>query len=156
VEATLEVNQRQASEVFRMLTEEIGELEGKRIALLGLAFKPGTDDVRESRASLIAREVIEAGADIVGFDPLVKDQFVRTLPVEHRDHFHRAPSIDAALDGAHAVVIQNESPAFRSLRPSKVKLLLKKPIVVDGRRILDPAAFRRAGVVYRGIGVGKR
>ena len=137
-----------------MLEEELGDLQGKRIALLGLAFKPDTDDVRESRAILIAEEAIEAGAEVVGYDPLVKDQFERVLPLVYRQNFRRAKSVDDALKGADAVVIQNESAAFRELAPARVKKLMKKPFVIDGRRILDPRAFRAAGVKYRGIGIG--
>jgi UDPglucose 6-dehydrogenase len=154
-EAALDVNQRQPQEVTRMLEEEIGDLQGKRIALLGLAFKPDTDDVRESRAILIAEEAIEAGAEVVGYDPLVADQFARVLPLVYRGNFHRAGSLDEALKGADAAVIQNESREFRALAPARVKKLLKRPVVIDGRRILSPAAFRRAGIVYRGIGIGK-
>ena len=155
-EAALDVNQRQPQEVTKMLEEELGDLQGRRIALLGLAFKPDTDDVRESRAILIAEEAIEAGAEVVGYDPLVADQFDRVLPLVYRQNFKRAKSADAALKGADAAVIQNESAEFRKLTPARVKKLMRKPFVVDGRRILDPQAFRDAGVKYRGIGIGKK
>jgi UDPglucose 6-dehydrogenase len=154
-EAALDINQRQPQEVARMLEEELGDLQGKRIALLGLAFKPDTDDVRESRAILIAEEAIEAGAEVVGYDPLVRDQFARVLPLVYRQNFRRAHSLEEALKGADAAVIQNESREFYALNPARVKKLLRKPVVIDGRRILAPAAFRKAGIVYRGIGIGK-
>jgi len=155
-EAALDVNQRQPQEVTRMLEEELGDLQGRRIALLGLAFKPDTDDVRESRAILIAEEAIEAGAEVVGYDPLVHDQFERVLPLVYRQNFKRAKSADAALKGADAAVIQNESGEFRKLTPARVKKLMRRPLLIDGRRILDPAAFRAAGVRYRGIGIGRK
>ncbi len=155
-EAALDVNQRQPQEVTKMLEEELGDLQGRRIALLGLAFKPDTDDVRESRAILIAEEAIEAGAEVVGYDPLVRDQFERVLPLVYRQNFKRANSADGALKGADAAVIQNESAEFRKLTPARVKKLMGNPLIIDGRRILDPRVFRAAGVRYRGIGIGKK
>jgi UDPglucose 6-dehydrogenase len=155
-EAALDVNQRQPQQVTRMLEEELGDLQGKRIALLGLAFKPDTDDVRESRAILIAEEAIEAGAEVVGYDPLVRDQFARVLPLVYRQNFRRAESLDEALKGADAAVIQNESREFKALEPARVKKLMRKAVVVDGRRVLDPRKFRAAGVAYRGVGIGAK
>jgi UDPglucose 6-dehydrogenase len=156
VEAALAVNQRQPQEVTRILNEELGDLQGKTIALLGLSFKPDTDDVRESRAILITEEAVEGGAEVVGYDPLVRDQFLRTLPLVVRANFRRAPSLDEALKGADAVVVQTEAREFRALTPARLKRLMRRPLVVDGRRILDAANFRRAGVAYRGIGIGKK
>ena len=155
-EAALDVNQRQPQEVTKMLEQELGDLQGKRIALLGLAFKPDTDDVRESRAILIAEEAIEAGAEVVGYDPLVKDQFERVLPLVYRQNFRRAKSADEAMRGADAVVIQNESAEFRSLTPARLKKSAKRAFVIDGRRILSPMDFQAAGVKYRGIGIGPK
>ncbi len=155
-EAALDVNQRQPQEVTRMLEEELGDLQGARIALLGLAFKAGTDDVRESRAILIAEEAIEAGAEVVGYDPLVRDQFARVLPLVYRQNFRRARSVDDALKGADAAVIQTEAPEFSALSPARVRKLLRRPVVVDARRVLDPQAFRKAGLTYRGIGIGRK
>lgn len=155
-EAAVDINQRQPQEVTRMLEEELGNLQGKRIALLGLAFKPDTDDVRESRAILIAAEVTEAGAEVVGFDPLVRDQFARLLPIDRRQNYRRARSLDDALRGADAAVIQNESRAFAALSPARVKKLMRTAVIIDGRRILDARKFRNAGVAYRGIGLGAK
>lgn len=154
-EAALEVNARQPQEVTRMLEEELGDLSGKRIAILGLSFKPGTDDVRESRALLIAAEAAEGGAEIVGYDPLVRDAFALRLSVQDRANFRRAASVDEALKGADAVVVQHEGDSFSSLDPLKVKRLMRTAVVIDGRRALDGAKFRKAGLVYRGIGAGR-
>ena len=153
-QAALEVNGRQPTEVTRVLLKELGGLERKRIALLGLAFKPGTDDVRESRALSIAAEVIEGGAEVVGFDPLVKDQFARALALQHRANFTRVETIEEAVEGADAVVVQTEADAFRSLDPRTVKRRARHALVLDGRRVLDPQRFARAGVDYWGVGVG--
>jgi len=154
-EAALEVNKRQPQEVTRMLEQELGDLSGKRIAILGLSFKPGTDDVRESRALLIAAEAAEGGAEVVGYDPLVRDEFALRLSVQDRANFRRAATIDEALKGADAVVVQHESAEFGALDPAKLKRLMRRAVVVDGRRALDGAKFRKAGVAYRGIGAGR-
>jgi UDPglucose 6-dehydrogenase len=155
-EAALAVNERQPSEVTRVLVRELKDLQGKRIALLGLAFKPGTDDVRESRGLLIAAEAIEGGAEVVGYDPLVKDAFSKAMPLQHRGNFERAPTLEAAIKGADAIVVQTEAPEFRKLDPKAVKRLARRALVIDGRRILDPEKFAKAGVAYWGIGIGRR
>jgi UDPglucose 6-dehydrogenase len=153
-QSALEVNGRQPTEVTRVLLQELGGLERKRIAVLGLAFKPGTDDVRESRALYIVAEVLEGGAEVVGFDPLVKDQFAKALALQHRANFTRVEKLEDALRGVDAVVVQTEADAFKALKPSVVKKLARHALVVDGRRILDGKSFAKAGVDYWGVGVG--
>ncbi len=154
VQAALDINGRQPSEVTRVLIRELGGLERKRIAVLGLAFKPGTDDVRESRALLIVAEVLEGGAEVVGYDPLVKGQFAKALALQHRVNFKRVDRIEDALEGVDAVIIQTEADEFRALRPAAVKRRARRALVLDGRRVLDPQAFARAGVDYWGVGIG--
>lgn len=153
-QAALDINGRQPSEVTRVLLQELGGLERKRVAVLGLAFKPGTDDVRESRALEIVAEVLEGGAEATGFDPLVKDQFSKALALQHRANFTRAERMEDAIAGADAVVVQTEAEEFRALKPALVKRKARHALVVDGRRILDPVAFSRAGVDYWGVGIG--
>lgn len=153
-QAALDINGRQPSEVTRVLLQELGGLERKRIAVLGLAFKPGTDDVRESRALYIVAEVLEGGAEVVGYDPLVRDQFAKALALQHRANFTRAETVDEALGGADAVVVATEAEEFRSLKPAAVKRRARHPLVIDGRRVLDGRAFARAGVDYWGVGIG--
>jgi UDPglucose 6-dehydrogenase len=154
VQAALDINGRQPSEVTRVLLRELGGLERKRIAVLGLAFKSGTDDVRESRALLIVAEVLEGGAEVVGYDPLVKGQFEKALALHHRANFTRVDRVEDALEGVDAVLIQTEADEFRALKPAAVKRRARRALVLDGRRVLDPQAFARAGVDYWGVGIG--
>ena len=148
LDAVLQNNEEQSRIAVRMLEEELGELRGKRIALLGLAFKADTDDVRETRALPLWRALRDAGADVVAYDPRGGQNFL-TLAPEAR----LAPSLDEALSGADAAVVQTEWEEFRKLDLARAKMLLKQPVVVDGRRTFAPDAMRAAGIRYRAIGL---
>lgn len=150
LDATTQVNDHQPAEVVRLLTEELGSLRGRRVALLGLAFKEATDDVRGTRALPIAQALRAAGCDVVGHDPAGGANFLKLLP-----GLPLAATAADALKGADAVVFQAEWPEYKGLSPSAVKALLRTPIVVDGRRTMDAAACRTAGLRYRAVGLPK-
>lgn len=141
----LALNERQPVRAIAILEEELGELKGKRIAVLGLAFKAGTDDVRESRAIPIVRELQSRGADVVGYDPVASSNFKKVLP-----NVSLAVSVQAALKGADGCIIQADWPEFRNLKGNEFGGMAKR-IVVDGRRTFKRGALD-SGVIYRRIG----
>ena len=125
----------------------LGGLRDRRIGLLGLAFKAGTDDVRESPALWLAARMLEAGAEVCGYDPLAGPNAKRALP-----ELQIASTIDEALSGADAAVIATEWPELRAYDWSRAPHLLRTPLVVDGRRLLDPTVLRRSGLRYVAVG----
>ncbi len=147
LQSVLEVNESQPRHVVEMLEEKMGGLKGKRIALLGLSFKAGTDDIRETRALPIARELVKKGAEVVGYDPMAMDEFA-----EEFSEIELVDSISEALDGADGCIIQNDWDEFKGLRSEDFSDM-KKKLVVDGRRILDPAELEE-GIEYVGVGLG--
>lgn len=147
--ATLEQNAIQPFVAVRMLAEELGDLDGKRIAVLGLAFKPDTDDVRESRARPIVEALMAAGADVVCYDPEAGFNFLRLCP-----DAKITVSPDAALRGAHGCIIQTEWEEFKQILPEDFLTLMETPVVIDGRRTYHPAAMQAHGIHYRTIGRG--
>lgn len=151
LDAVLENNEKQPLVAVRLLEEEVGALEGKRIALLGLAFKPDTDDVRETRALPIWQALTDAGADVVCYDPEARDTFRRLAP-----EATVVASAQEALTGADGAIVQTEWAELKALPPAKIVAWMRSPVLVDGRRTFDPHAMRAAGVRYRAVGLGKR
>jgi UDPglucose 6-dehydrogenase len=150
LDATVAVNARQRKQVIGKLQRELHTLKGKRIALLGLSFKPNTDDLREAPSLEIARALDSLGARVVGYDPVAGKAAAYALPdleVTHDPY--------DALKGAHAAVLATEWDEFRSLDLGRAASLMQEPkVLVDGRNALDPAAVRAGGLLYRGFGRG--
>ena len=145
LEAVIDFNERQASRVVDILREELGSLDGKRVAVLGLAFKAGTDDSRESRAVPIIRELLKSGAHVVVHDPAAKaSELGGNLDVEV------GASAADALDGADGCIIQASWREYSALGKTDFSRM-RKPIVVDGRRTFDLKHLPE-GVIYRRIG----
>jgi len=142
IDAALEVNGKRAGEVVRLLRAALGELDGADIAILGVAFKPDTDDVRESPAFPIAAALIEAGARLRLHDPVV-----RTLPSGVLTGNRIEPDLAAAIADADAIVIVTPWAQFGEL-PRLVAALPVAPVVLDARRAFEPGSFSR----YVGIG----
>ncbi len=149
VETVVAVNEgRKAGMGERIIAACGGSVRGQTIALLGLTFKPETDDVRESPAIPIARHLVEAGASVRAYDPEGMEQARSVLPeaiVYCRDAMQ-------AAQGADAMVISTEWNEFRALAPARIKTVMRGRTVVDLRNIYDPAAMREAGFAYHGIG----
>lgn len=145
LEAVLDQNEVQYLQAVRLLEEELGNLKGKRIALLGLAFKGGTDDIRESRAILLARALLDRGAISVGYDPMANAAFSRAVP-----DVILLDSLEDALRDADGCILQADWEEFSKIRAEDFRALMTTPVVVDGRRILDPKGMR--GVRFRQIG----
>jgi UDPglucose 6-dehydrogenase len=149
LDATALVNERQRKRVILKLQRELHTSKGKHIALLGLAFKPNTDDLREAASLAIARSLDAMGARCVGYDPVAGKAAARRLPTLKVvfDPYE-------ALSEAHAAVIVTEWEEICSLDLYRAAALMEEPKVpMDGRNILDPAALE-AGLSYRGFGRG--
>jgi UDPglucose 6-dehydrogenase len=142
--AVIEVNELQKRRVIGKLSERLGSLRGKRVALLGLAFKPHTDDTREAPAFVLAGRLLAEGADVVTWDP-----------VAHADGLHgveQAAGIEEAARGADAVVLVTEWPQLAEADWPAIAKTMRTAIFVDGRNMLDPDSMRSAGFTYDAIG----
>ena len=150
LDATVSVNERQRKAVIQKLQRDLRTLKGKRVALLGLAFKPNTDDLREAPSLEIARLVHSLGARVVGYDPVAGKKAREVVP-ELQVVFDPYE----ALTGAHAAVVVTEWEEVVALDPERAASLMQPPkLLVDGRNALDPEAALAAGLLYRGFGRG--
>jgi UDPglucose 6-dehydrogenase len=148
VEAVAKVNDTRKRAMGRKVVEALGgEARGKRIALLGLTFKPNTDDMRDAPSLAIAQALIDVGAEVVAYDPKGMELAAPMMP-----KVTMAASAYAAVDGADAVALVTEWDAFRALDLGRVKQLLKTPVLVDLRNVYDPEEVRTAGFTYLSIG----
>jgi nucleotide sugar dehydrogenase len=138
-------NEYQRGEVIRKLQRHLGSLRGKRVALLGLAFKPDTDDTRDAPAIHIARRLIELGASVTAHDPVV-----RSLPQLATVKVADDPY--TAATRANAVAVVTEWQEYRSLAFDRIASVMAGRLVIDGRNCLDPDAVEGSGLVYEGIG----
>ncbi len=146
--AVIEVNELQKRRTIGKLQKHLGSLVGKDITLLGVAFKPNTDDIREATSLVLAGRLQGEGANVRVYDPVVTDRATEQLAGATV-----AASALEAVDGADAVVLVTEWPEFRELDwAGEVKRRLKSPIVVDGRNFLDREALVEAGYTYEGVG----
>ena len=142
--AVWEVNELQKRRVVQKLEKHLGSLRGKKIALLGLAFKANTDDMREAPSRVIAYRLLSEGAEVRAWDP-----------VAHPDDLRGIELCDSVLDAvrdADAAVIVTEWPELQSVASAEVRDAMARPVLIDGRNLLDPVAVREAGFVYEGIG----
>jgi len=146
-EAADQVNNDQKTLPVRKLKEKIPELKGKRIALLGLSFKPNTDDMREASSIDIARALEKEGAKVVAFDPVAMEEAKKTLK-----GIVYADSLYAALEGADAAILVTEWNEFREIDFERVKKLMRNPLIIDGRNIYDREQLEGLGFVYTGMG----
>jgi UDPglucose 6-dehydrogenase len=145
--AVIEVNELQKRRVVGKLENQLGPLLDRRIALLGLAFKPDTDDMREASSLVLAARLQGEGAEVVAYDPVAGERASELLP-----SVEIAASALAALEGADAAVLVTEWPEFAELDWTEVAGRMGNPLIVDGRNFLDPDALRAAGLRYVGIG----
>ena len=147
VDAVVEANERQRDAMIPKIEKLVGDLKGKKIGVLGLSFKPETDDMRESPATDIINAVIARGATVKAFDPVAMTEAKHYLP----DIEYATDEYDA-IDGADVLVIVTEWNQFRALDMEKVKSLLNSPKVVDLRNIYEPKDMRDMGFEYVGVG----
>jgi UDPglucose 6-dehydrogenase len=143
--AVIEVNELQKRRVIGKLKRHLGSLHGKTVALLGLAFKPNTDDMREAPSIVLASRLLAEGVAVRAWDPVADGS---TLPAG----VHVTRDVLDAVSGADAAVIVTEWAELRGLARDEVRDAMQNPLIVDGRNLLDPEAARRAGFAYEGIG----
>ena len=143
--ATLAANDHQPRRIVELVAEEIGPLHGRTVAVWGLAFKAGTDDVRDSLAMRIVEDLTARGATVCAFDPAVH---ATALPVGASF----APNALAAAAGADALLILTEWPEFAQISPAAIAHALGDGVVIDGRNVLDAERISEAGLRYRGVG----
>jgi UDPglucose 6-dehydrogenase len=146
--AVIDVNELQKRRVVGKVQKHLGSLAGKRVALLGLAFKPDTDDMRDASSLVLATRLQGEGAKVVAYDPIAAERARRLLP-----HVELVDSAAEALQGADAAILVTEWPEFEELDWESLRDRMVTPVVVDGRNFLNSAALRRSGFVYEGIGV---
>lgn len=132
LEAVLELNEAQPLRVVEMLEKKVGALGGKRIAILGLAFKADTDDVRESRAIPVIKELIARKAEVVAYDPMAEANMRKIFP-----EINYAPSAKEALRGAHGCLILADWAEFKKLTYKDFSGMAPPRVIVEGRRVLD-------------------
>ncbi len=141
------INNTQRQQVVRKLRDKLWNLKGKTVSVLGLSYKPDTDDMREAPAVYIIHELIEQGVNIKAYDPQAMEAAKTLLPdIEY------CQSAYAAASGCDALLILTEWDEFKNLDLSKIKQLLKQPVIIDGRNIFDPRAMKEHGFIYAGIG----
>jgi UDPglucose 6-dehydrogenase len=133
----------------RRIADAVGGLAGKRIALLGLAFKADTDDVRSSPAMRLAARLLDGGADLRAHDPAAGGNARRVLP-----DLVVVPTIEEALRGADAAVVATEWPVYRDLDWAALQAMMRRPLIIDGRRLLPEAELRALGYTVERIGDG--
>ena len=147
-EAVEAVNERQKQEVLAKLVKELGPLQGKRIALWGLAFKPETDDMRESPSIPLVEGVLAGGGSVAAHDP----KAMETARAVFGDRIRYARDPYDALAGADALAIVTEWLVYRNPDLDRVKGALRNPLVVDGRNLFDPTRMATAGLRYVSLG----
>jgi UDPglucose 6-dehydrogenase len=145
--AVIEVNELQKRRVIGKLEKHLGTLVGKRVALLGLAFKPNTDDMREATSLVLSARLTAAGAHVSAYDPIAEDEARRLMP-----GIDFADDALGAVRGADAVVLVTEWDEFRNIDLDAVADAMAGRVLIDGRNALDPEAVRAAGLVYEGVG----
>jgi UDPglucose 6-dehydrogenase len=146
VEAVVAVNDRRKLDMAKKIETAFGGVKGKTIAVLGLTFKPNTDDMRDAPSLVILPYLQAAGATIRAFDPEGHKEAAKHLDLDYRSDAYDA------LDGADGVVILTEWNEFRALDMTRVKAALKSPLMVDLRNIYRPAQMAEAGFKYVSVG----
>ncbi|MGH7461447.1 MAG: nucleotide sugar dehydrogenase, partial [Longimicrobiales bacterium] len=144
IDAVVRTNETQAKRTIALLDRHFDSLAGVRVAVLGLAFKPDTDDVRETPAAAIVKELLQRAARVSVYDPVATAAFLRLFPAHDLD---TPPTLSAALCDADVIVLVTRWNEFKEV-PALLNRLARAPLVLDGRRMLDRRALER----YEGIG----
>jgi UDPglucose 6-dehydrogenase len=147
--AVMEINAYQRRAVVRKLEEALGDLRGKTIGLLGLSFKPNTDDMREASSIPIAHALQAAGARVRGYDPVATSVAARVVP-----GLELAEDAYALAQGCDALVVVTEWNEFKNLDLARIRDLMNQPVLIDGRNLYEPALMQELGFHYRGVGRG--
>jgi UDPglucose 6-dehydrogenase len=147
LDSVIQVNEEQKKRMVGKIQEKVGDVRGKTIGILGLSFKPNTNDIRESSSIVIIEDLLAMGAKVKAFDPVAMDEAKAVLPeVEYG-----GDPYDVAK-GSDALVLVTEWNQFRRLDLQRIKTLLKRPIFIDLRNVYDPDQMKRLGFNYCGVG----
>ncbi|MGC8828140.1 MAG: UDP binding domain-containing protein, partial [Anaerolineae bacterium] len=147
--AVMEINKAQRRRVVCWLRNALGTLDEKVIGILGLAFKPNTDDMRDAPSVEIAHMLMREGATVVGYDPVAHVTAPRAIP-----ELQLAKNPYELAEGCDALVLVTEWNEFKHLDLARIRSVMKTPVFIDGRNVYDPEAMREAGFLYRGMGRG--
>src|SRR4051812_22975071 len=146
--SVIEVNELQKRRVLAKLERHLGTMVGKEIGLLGLAFKPNTDDMREASSLVLSSRLNGVGANVRAYDPVAEEEARKLI---HRGVDFKDSAAEVA-DGADALVLVTEWPEFAELDLPAIARSMRGNVLIDGRNFLDPERVRAAGLVYEGIG----
>ncbi|HEX4034043.1 MAG TPA: UDP-glucose/GDP-mannose dehydrogenase family protein [Solirubrobacteraceae bacterium] len=146
--SVIEVNELQKRRVVAKIARHLGDLSGRRVGLLGLAFKPNTDDMRGASSLVLAARLAAEGARVRAYDPIATEEARKIMP-----NLDYAQAVEEVLEEADAIVLVTEWPQFVALDWQAVAAAMSGNVVIDGRNALDADAVRAAGLVYEGIGV---
>ncbi len=149
LQAVTDINADRAPWVVNLLTEILGEIEGRTVGLLGLAFKPNTDDMREAQSIDVAEILIKGGAVVRAYDPVAMDNARNLVP-----GVEMFPDPYTLAQGCDALIVVTEWNEFKHLDLAKIKDLMAQPVILDGRNIYDPQKMHTLGFHYRGVGRG--
>jgi UDPglucose 6-dehydrogenase len=148
------INENQRQRFFEKVRSALWTLRGKRLAVLGLAFKGGTDDIRESPALKIIRMLRDAGASVYAYDPAAVERAQEELPADASMRYAGDPY--EAADGADALLILTDWAGFRDIDLARLRSALRYPIVIDGRNLYEPAKMEDCGFTYISVGRARR
>lgn len=141
------INEEQREQVIRKMEEELGKLSDKVVGVLGLSFKPNTDDVRESPSLKIIPQLMGKGAEVKAYDPQAMDRVKSLLP-----QVQLCPDPYQVARGSDALLIATQWQEFQYLDLLRLKKLMRNPLILDGRNIFDPVRMKKLGFIYRGVG----
>jgi UDPglucose 6-dehydrogenase len=145
--AVMDINREQPARLVEKLHEVVGSLRGITVGVLGLSFKPNTDDMREAPSLSLITALHKRGALVKAYDPAAMDRARPLVP-----HVEMQRDAYAVARGAEALVVVTEWNEFRQLDVGRLKRLMKRPVIIDGRNIYDPEEMKTMGIVYRGVG----
>ena len=147
--AVMEINRDQRRRIISKLRDALGSLRDKRVGLLGLAFKPNTDDMRDAPSVEIAHMLMREGTDVRGYDPVAHEVAARVIP-----NLTLAKSVYELAEGCDALVLMTEWNEFKHLDLARIRSLMRLPVLIDGRNVYEPEIMREAGFLYQGVGRG--
>jgi len=149
LQAVIEINTDRRSMAVNKLKEMVGDFKGKTIGVLGLAFKPNTDDMRDAPSLNITNELLKAGAKVKAYDPVAMGVAASLLP-----EVTMCPDAYSAAIGCDALIVMTEWNEFKALDLERIRNLMRSPKIFDGRNIYDPEKVRALGFQYIGVGRG--
>ncbi len=147
MESVIRVNHGQRTRILEKIGRLVGSIRGKTIGVLGLAFKPNTDDLREAPAVELVQSLLADGAAVKAFDPAAMDHAAQLLPA-----VEMCKDAYAVAEGSDALILMTEWNQFRNLDLERIRGALRQPIFVDGRNVYDPDRMAALGFVYEGVG----